>query len=73
MWAILLNLIRFGGTAAAGWAISDIFNEKKDPEQPEENKTFGSIIARNWFKWVLIAVVTTVMAVIALRLTKNKK
>ena len=73
--AIWLGL-RWIGTALAGWAIGDWYNERQTTKQDEAQAklTFTQVAQKNWVKWVVVSVVTgiifTVFTIILKRRSK---
>ena len=74
MTAIIFTILRTLGITAAGWAISDWFNEKQTSQQAAVNPI--EVAKRHWVKWIVIglvtALVTVIFLLIARKLFKNK-
>lgn len=69
MWGAVLRalsaIVSYGGTAAAGWAFSDYFNESKKAEQAGgDAPTPKSWFARNWGYFVVIIAIVGVLGLI---------
>lgn len=77
MWALLLSILGYGGTAAAGWMISDWFNEKQTTKQVEASGGSGfsvmEFITKNWVKWLVTLVGVGLIGFFVAKLLKNLK
>jgi len=67
--------LRWVGTALAGWAIGDWFNERQTTMQAQAgNRSFGDILKANWLKWLVGALVTgVVFLMFSAFMNRNKK
>lgn len=78
MWAsilrVLVPIINYGGTAAAGWAFSDYFNESKRAEQAGgQQPTPKGWFERNWKYFIAIILIVGLIALLFKWLAKKLK
>jgi len=77
MWAIIASILCYGGTAAAGWMISDWFNEKNTTAQVEaaSGSEFSllAFLSKHWVKWLVTLVVVGVVGLLTMRFIKKTK
>jgi len=78
MWAALLRVLvpvlNYGGTAAAGWALGDYFNETKKAEAAQGTApTPKSWFQRNWGYFIVIIAIVGALALIFKWVAKKLK
>lgn len=71
--ALIPLILRTIGTTAAGWAVSDWFNERKRAQQVNEDFSTTKVFSTNWLKWLVTGIVVALIAVLFFVVFKEKR